>query len=378
MTYIEHRPPSPSTDTIAHQIAVYGYNRTEASRLNEINEEEKRKRYLRRNLETTINHVYDDSAVSFTNQYQLSPKGEITTYPDNIPLHIDPEERGGLYSFGLVSAVGAALDNPSQVVVYYSPAGPVVFDDNQDNKYKDVERYDIGQLYLMYSDPNSETVNTVTVSVSQEGESWVETIMPAIYHEAKSKPDEIAKVGHFITHPVLTGHDIEDFLTKMTTQDNQIIYRNKDGARFSLYETTALIRRSLTNTLPHSSIVDAVMDQVDITKVSRADIDFIYQTAMILYMKQKGLTDMALGGSCGGKTVSLDSLSGYDISTLSSDFRTLTQGGLDKLLETKNDTAYFICPKCGGQIESGKGISVCPHCGVSKEQYAKEKGSPIC
>ena len=29
---------------------------------------------------------------------------------------------------------------------------------------------------------------------------------------------------------------------------------------------------------------------------------------------------------------------------------------------------YFHCPGCGGQIESGRGITTCPHCGLTKEQ----------
>lgn len=28
---------------------------------------------------------------------------------------------------------------------------------------------------------------------------------------------------------------------------------------------------------------------------------------------------------------------------------------------------YFNCPRCGGKIESGKGITTCPHCGLTKE-----------
>ena len=28
---------------------------------------------------------------------------------------------------------------------------------------------------------------------------------------------------------------------------------------------------------------------------------------------------------------------------------------------------YFECPRCQGKIQSGKGITVCPHCGMKKE-----------
>lgn len=33
------------------------------------------------------------------------------------------------------------------------------------------------------------------------------------------------------------------------------------------------------------------------------------------------------------------------------------------------NTEYFDCPKCDKKIESGKGITTCPHCGARKEDY---------
>ncbi|MCL5784430.1 MAG: hypothetical protein M1142_03695 [Patescibacteria group bacterium] len=38
------------------------------------------------------------------------------------------------------------------------------------------------------------------------------------------------------------------------------------------------------------------------------------------------------------------------------------------------EKSYFNCPRCDGKIESGKGITVCPHCGVRKEDC----GPSIC
>lgn len=35
---------------------------------------------------------------------------------------------------------------------------------------------------------------------------------------------------------------------------------------------------------------------------------------------------------------------------------------------------FFECPRCHGQIESGKGIEVCPHCGMRKEDCAEACG----
>lgn len=35
------------------------------------------------------------------------------------------------------------------------------------------------------------------------------------------------------------------------------------------------------------------------------------------------------------------------------------------------NTEYFDCPKCDKKIESGKGITTCPHCGARKEDYRR-------
>ena len=83
-------PLSPPT------LATKGYNTEEAHKLDKIFDTDKKINYLRRNLETTVNHLYQDSVVSFTNHYQLDRRGEIITYPDGVSLHLDPEERGKL------------------------------------------------------------------------------------------------------------------------------------------------------------------------------------------------------------------------------------------------------------------------------------------
>lgn len=35
------------------------------------------------------------------------------------------------------------------------------------------------------------------------------------------------------------------------------------------------------------------------------------------------------------------------------------------------ENKYFNCPRCKGKIESGKGITTCPHCGARKEDYQR-------
>lgn len=377
-TAIPFPPPSSA-------LATKGYNTAESYRLETISGVDKKINYLRRNLETTVNHLYQDSVVSFTNHYQLK-NGEIITYPDGVSLHLDPEERGNLYKQGLTSAVAGAIENPHKLVTYYSPPGPIVFDDNPANKYRAVDPYKIGQLYLMYFD--GEKVNNVAVGISRVGESWVEELMPQDYKIAMSKPDEISRIKHFITHPVLHDDSIDSFFTKQQIRNNRPIYKNKDGIMFSLDQTLHLIRQSLDNKLPHSDIVNTVMRGININNITPDNIAAIYNQTMALYMRRNNLTSMSLGGSCGGKEVSLDSLGGFNMNSLSSSFRLLTQGGIESLLKSSKDfrndpnlcrcsaasEPHFHCPgtkkdsneSCKHAIIVGKGISQCPDCGQGK------------
>ncbi|MDP2860457.1 MAG: hypothetical protein Q8N98_01950, partial [bacterium] len=306
--YRPHRSLPPSIVPLGIQskhLAGRGFNPAEALLLNDIISQKVKRAYLRRNLETTVNHVFEDSVVSFTNYYQLNAKGEIVTYPDNVVLHVDSDERGGLYNFGLRSAIGGALQNPNQLILLYSPPGPVVFDSNPNNKFREIKPYAIGQLYVMYSDGTK--VHNVAVGISQQGESWLSQIMPDEYHDAKSQGDKIRTIKHFITHPTLLNVDINTFLNHNWIDPNQVVYRNKDNVDFPLAQVLELIRKSLSHNLPRPQIVDKLMQKVDIQHVTPRQIEAIYETLAQEYMADRGLERMKLGGSCGGKEVSLDS-----------------------------------------------------------------------
>lgn len=372
--FSQTKSPSGFFPTPSSTLATRGYNSTsEARRLNGISDVDKKTNYLLRNLKTTVNHLYEDSVVSFTNHYQLDRKGEIITYPDGVYLHLDPEERGDLYRIGLTSAVAGAIENPHKIVTYYSPPGPIVFDDNPENKYLAVDPYKIGQLYLMYFD--GEKVNNVAVGISRAGESWVKDLMPYDYQQAMSQPDVISRIKHFITHPVLHDDDIDSFFAKQQNSTNRPIYKNKDGIIFSLDQTLHLIRQSLDNKLPHSDIVNTVMRGININHITPGNIAAIYHKTMALYMRRNNLTSMTLGGSCGGKEVSLDSLYGSDMGSLTTDFRMLSQNGIEQLLKTKDTQQSFTfehkhghaCNKCG---TSGDNVKLGP-CDICQTCQAK-------
>lgn len=372
--------PSPARQ--AQTLATRGYTAAEAIKLREISSLEARKQYLKQNMETMVNHVFEDSAVSFTNYYQMN-KGHVVSYPDGTLLHIDPDERGGLNEFGITSAVDGALHNPGQVVLLYSPPGPVVFDSNPNNKFKDIKDYTDGQLYMMYAD--NEKVNNVAISVSSEGESWLSQIMPSVYGEAMSKNSAIERVKYFITHPILTGKTIDQFLDDRWKFQDRILFKNKDNVEFSLSQTLALIRQSLAGQLQKSNIVNQLIQNIDIENISAHHIDQIYGALAQHYMREKGIDTLTLGGSCGGTEIKLDIFTN-GLDNFSTSFRTITQGNniFKASKDAKDDPnlcrcssatgPHFHCPgvnkktkePCRHAIVVGEGTVRCPACGAGK------------
>ncbi len=387
-------PLTPFTPTITYgdgrrtfdvpsSLAQRGYNPNEYKIINSIESRHAKKDYLRRNLETTINHVFEDSAVSFTNNYQMNERGEVVSYPDGTVLNIDSDERGGYYKFGIESAVAGALSNPNDVVLFYSPPGPVIFDNNPNNKFKDVKPYPDGQLYMMYSD--GKKVNNVATSISPEGEFWISNIMAREYKEASLKKSPIERIKYFITHPVLTGKSIDSFLNDQNKIQDKIIFRNKDKVEFSLSQTLALIHQSLTGQLAKSHIVDQVLQNIDVNNMTAHEVERLHDAVAQQYMIEKGLDILTLGGFCGGTEIKLDPFSN-GLDNLSTAFRMIAQGeNIFKLARDPREDPnlcrcsaasgpHFHCPgvrkdskePCRHAIVVGEGTTTCPDCGAGK------------
>jgi len=369
--------PDPSTF-----LAEKGYTPKEYILLNSLDSLKARETRLKDNLNTTINHVFEDSVVSFTNYYQMK-NDKVVSYPDNTVLSIDKDERGGKYEIGIRSAVWGALKNPNQVVLLYSPPGLVVFDNDPHNKFKDMKPYVEGQIYMMYSDGNK--VHNVAISTSGEDESLIAQLMPDIYCEAKIKKTEIEQITHFITNPLLTGVSIDVFLDTIGALPDKTVFTNKDGVSYSLHQTLSLINQSLAGLLTNSPIVEEVLKHFDLQNISETDIHNIYGALAQNYMREKGINSMILGGSCGGTQIDYDPLA-QKIDTLSSSHRLMTQvpNELRISKDYKNDPnlcrcsaasgPHFHCPgqknnskePCSHAIEVGHGTTFCPVCGTEK------------
>lgn len=368
-------------------LAKRGFNKFENDILNSIESKRARKDYLRNNLETTINHVFADSAVSFTNNYQMNKEGEVIS--DGTVLHVDEDERGGFIEYGIKDAVSTALNNPNNVVLFYSPPGPVVFDTRPNNKFRNVKQYPDGQLYIMYSDGieyvGGKKVNNVAVSISPEGEAWIKEIMPKEYSVSQNITSQIEQIKYFITTPSLTGKSIDAFMSTQSNLQDMPIFINKDNARFSLYQVLALLHQSLAGKLKKSPLVEQIIKQIDFDDLSSKTIEWAYGMLAQKYMEENGIETLTLGGFCGGDTVSMNPLSDVG-NILSSGFRLITQGpNIFKLSKDYKDDPnlcrcgaasgpHFHCPGinnktkqlCSHAIEVGNGTTNCPACGTGK------------
>jgi len=108
--------------------------------------------------------------------------------------------------------------------------------------------------------------------------------------------------------------------------------------------------------------------------------DLNYQMAIL--MRQNYLQQEAVvigGGSCPVETTTSRSffqkgwgliLENKGILDYKSAFRLTTQ--------EQDSSDSFSCPNCEKPIPRGKGITTCPHCGMTKEEFARIKQQPKC
>jgi len=77
------------------------------------------------------------------------------------------------------------------------------------------------------------------------------------------------------------------------------------------------------------------------------------------------------GGSCPADTNSTESLFQTGWKLIFSKNGILDYQSASKLTSDNENADTFPCPSCGQPIPKGKGITTCPHCGITKEEYIK-------
>lgn len=364
-----------------HSLTQYGYNLQEADSLAKLSTKDQIAS-LTREFESYELHVVRNHVVSLPYSYWLAADGKIfSNREQSIELELDKDERGGYYQTGISEALRLAKNNPNQLVFHYSPPGPASFDPVPDPKY--AKPYNIGQLYLMYSD--GDKVNNISISVSPEGELWLAEIFGEDYlKRIGNSSDQMEIIKNFITHPFLSSLSIDDFLNKQWQKPNQLVFKTDNlGAEktYTVNDVLEEINNSLTGKLKPKINAELIAERIVLNggrRIKEEDLRWAYHAVIGEVMRETGRNEIALGGGCGGSVVKSSDLLGYEspvekmmeVPNLSSNYRRKIQG------ESSKDT--FNCPSCNKPIPKGKGITTCPHCGISKEEYAKRTKQKKC
>lgn len=373
-------------------LSRFGFNPSPEARRLSLLPPGERVPYFKQQLESYINHLAKDEAVSILYKYWPGAQGKIFTSPSlaensNVFYQVDPHERNGLFYQGILSAVELAKKNKNSLVLLYSPTGKKLFADTPieavDSDFLQFlqKPYQDGQLYFLYFD--GKKINNVAVSINSDRNPW-------LYELAKKLPSineiqtEEKRMSKFLSSPELIG-DIDNFFAfweENSWKNDLLIYTNQAGKQYFLCDVIAQMKQTFAGKKPlavehYDKTIDALVRwQITADSVQRG-----YFSALQNFMSANGLSQVALGGGCGGSVVTSSEASQVlgSNSSISSQFRYLRQDrSALSVQDAKNDpnlcscgkpaTAHFHCPgkneQCQHPIIVGEGTTRCPSCGL--------------
>lgn len=344
--------------------------------------------YLEKQLKTQLLHVSRNIAVSLPYSYWLGSKDQIFTDPERaIPLQVDRRERNGLYNEGLLKAMKNAQAHPQALQFLYSPPGSVNFNGDLNSPYQ--HPYDIGQLYLIWSD--GKKIDNIAISINQQGEEWVEEIFGKNYfQELRLQKDEVDKIKYLITNPVATDLTLDDFMRRFWQKSDKLIFYSNNSAGEKYYYLADIMKEmqaAFTNQLGNDFDARAVAEYYIHSGGVRGQLDQAYLDVYRNEMKKTGADRINLGGGCGGIVVNKVDLFSPSFNSLSSEYRQIVQSGLNamsvedakkdpNLCRCGNQEPHFHCPgkiqdeksdheqSCNCAIVVGAGVTSCPKCGL--------------
>ncbi len=363
-----------------HSLTKFGFDPyAEASRLNRLSVKD-RVSYLNQELQAHELHVVRNHVVSIPYDYWLSNDGRIFTNPERtIELESDENERGGIYKIGLPKALTLAKSNPNQLVFHYSPTGPASFTEPPHPKY--AKPYDIGQLSLMFFD--GDKITNISISLNINEFDFLKEIFGKRFLTYTNFLDNRERIEQFVTHPVLVPGTIDDWLSNNWKESDMVIFHSNSFGKenfFDINDVKHEIRNSLAGNLKGQINTELIAAQAILNgggRVRPADMDWAFKAVIGGVMQQEGVSIIAMGGSCGGSTVtSSDIFESYNpVQELQNKFN-LSSGYRNSLQVSSNEDSdeygslKFPCPnpdksKCGKIITRPRHtlLPKCPHCG---------------
>ena len=332
----------------AESLAKFGFNPQERiSSLKDFSQQ----------MESHALHVIEDRPVSNAYLYFIDNEKIYIDKEKRTKLFVDPEERGKLSLIGTKEAIRKALLYPGQIIFLYSPPGIIAFE--KGTKYDKVKPYPDGQLYLLVG-KNDNQVDAMAISVSKEEEKQVlSTFLGKKNMNYGGFNDEIEKIKYFLTYPIITNWNIDDFLVYLegiSYLDNFSVYKNVHNEEFVLSDIIYDLRRGWMKEIKPKITINY---QQLFNMVWGGSVRGAYLNQLQNYFPiYGGNGKMPLGGGCGGDDVSkdeLDPLAGMRADPLSTNYR-LKTASIEDILKGKNNedsdeygSLKFHCPVCDGE-----------------------------
>lgn len=381
----------------SNSLINFGFNPSlEAQRLNSLPTHE-RSDYHHQQLESYINHLAKDEAVSILYKYWIDNNAQIYTSPylsevTNVKYQIDPHERNGLFYQGISSAIKIAKETPNNLVALYSPIGKRLFaetpvdDVDPDTLALLKKPYTDGQLYFLYYD--GQKINNVAVGINSDKNPWLKRLSEDVGRINENQNGE-ARISEFLLTPLALGNldEFFRFWIREGWKNDHLIYTNQSGKKYYLGDVILEMQKTFAGQkTQYVEVYNKTTEAMTKSQVTALSVRDGYLFVLKNFMRLNGLSTLPLGGGCGGAVVNssvLEEILGAN-SPFSSQFRALKQGkdGLLPKKDYKNDPnlckcgkpqeAHFHCPgknekkeDCLHPIIVGEGTTRCKSCGLA-------------
>jgi hypothetical protein len=309
---------------------------------------------FQQHLDSYVNEVIRDEPVSILFHYWLDSDNRLYLQPNleekNLATKMfDPRERNGVYLEGFKKVEKLLIENPNQIVLWYSPIGKTSFDDNLKNPFSSID-YDYGQLYIYCR--NKDKVDALALKTSKEAENL-------FFPNNENIPLE-ENITKTILNPLLFNFNIDNFLNwleKFYPPDIPF-YVDHQQRKYFLSEIIEEINDRFSGKKKlYSEISDRTISELNRYEMTAEIVKKAFQGAIYNHLKQNNLYSMKLAGSCGGSTIDLDDLPfGQEnflfqkFNPATTVFRLMTQGIISVMKEQDRYENYH-CPKCGAEIK---------------------------
>ncbi len=212
----------------------------------------------------------------------------------------------------------------------------------------------------------------MAISVSKEEEEETLSTFLGDKNGRVGFDDEIEKIKYFLTHPVVTDWNIDDFLVYLegiSYMNDFSVYKNVHKEEFKLSDVLYDLRRGWIGEIKPKIKMD---HQQLFDMVQSGGVSNVYLRQLKNYFSIYGENGkMPLGGGCGGDDVSendLDPLTGIRFNPLSTNYRLKTLTIEDIMKKNGDDSdeygslKFSPCPVCNGEHTRPRHVllEVCP------------------